>query len=88
MSLLCTVYRSPLREEMYLYVEKKVGLRTVPEPLLQKFGEPEEVLSLILEPQRKLARADAETVLENIREHGFYLQMPPVVFQSADQDAD
>jgi uncharacterized protein YcgL (UPF0745 family) len=34
-------------------------------------------MSLVLESGRKLARADAQEVLDNIEQHGFYLQMPP-----------
>ena len=77
MTLLCQVYRSPKRAEMYLYVDKSRGLQDVPETLLAGFGEPEEVMTLALTPERPLARADAVEVIGNIREHGFYLQMPP-----------
>ena len=45
--------------------------------LLQRFGEPEPVMMLKLDGSRKLARADAEQVAAEIRDKGFYLQMPP-----------
>jgi uncharacterized protein len=77
MSLLCQIYRSPRKQEMYLYVEKAVGLEEVPEALLETFGEPEEVMTIILTPERKLARVNVEDVLSDIAEKGFYLQMPP-----------
>ena len=77
MTVLCQVYRSPKRQEMYLYVDKQRGLADVPDALLASFGEPEEVLVLKLSPERKLARADAAEVLTSIREQGYYLQMPP-----------
>jgi len=73
------VYRSPRKAEMYLYVDKKRALEDVPESLLANFGEPQPVLSMLLEPGRKLARADAAQVLAKISEQGFYLQMPPSV---------
>jgi uncharacterized protein YcgL (UPF0745 family) len=75
--MLCQVYRSPRRQEMYLYVERSEGLERVPKPLLQDFGEPLEVMIVHLDGQRRLARADAAKVLDQIREQGFYLQMPP-----------
>ena len=75
--MFCQVYRSPRKEQMYLYVEKQEGLARVPEPLLKQFGEPEPVMLLQLDGKRKLARADAGTVVEQIREQGYYLQMPP-----------
>ena len=74
---LVQVYKSTRKTEMYLYVDKARGLVDVPEPLMKQFGEPEEVMMLMLAPDRKLARADAAEVLAEIDEKGFYLQMPP-----------
>ena len=79
MKLLCQVFRSSRREEMYLYVDKSRGLEDVPEALLKQFGEPREVMTLVLSPGRQLARADVATVMIQVREQGFYLQMPPTV---------
>lgn len=75
--MLCQVYRSPRREQMYLYVSKQEGLERVPEALLAQFGEPEPIMLLNLDGSRKLARADADKVVQQIREQGYYLQMPP-----------
>lgn len=79
MSVLCRIFRSQRQAEMYLYVEFSRGLEDVPADLLQRFGTPVPVMSLKLTPDRKLARADASTVLATIAKQGFYLQMPPVV---------
>lgn len=49
----------------------------LPEPLLKQFGKPVHVMDLLLTPDRKLARAEADKVLDSVREKGFYLQMPP-----------
>mgnify|MGYP001820235062 CR=1 FL=1 len=73
----CQIYRSSRKPETYLYVEKSRGLEDVPEALMQQFGEPEEVMSLLLDSERRLARADAAEVLQLIAQQGFYLQMPP-----------
>lgn len=62
---------------MYVYVDRKTGLSELPEALLSMFGEPAHVLDMVLTVEKKLARADAEEVLEKIAEQGFYLQMPP-----------
>jgi uncharacterized protein YcgL (UPF0745 family) len=75
--MLCQVYRSPRKEQMYLYVSKREGLSRVPETLLKQFGKPEPIMLLNLDGKRKLARADAEQVIADIGEKGFYLQMPP-----------
>ncbi len=77
MKRLVQIYRSSRREEMYLYVDKASDLEEVPPPLLAQFGEPEPVMTLLLTPHRKLARAQAQEVLDSIEEQGFYLQMPP-----------
>jgi uncharacterized protein YcgL (UPF0745 family) len=75
--MLCEVFRSPRREGMYLYIDKQQGLESLPEALLASFGQPESVMTLVLTPQRRLARADAAAVLAAIAECGYYLQMPP-----------
>lgn len=77
MKRLVVVYRSPRVEHMYLYVDREEGTDRVPADLLDRFGEPEEALSLVLTPDRRLARADAQAVLEALDAQGFYLQLPP-----------
>lgn len=75
--VIVSVYRSPKKEGMYLYVEKKEGLTRVPEPLQMQFGKAELAMTLVLTPERKLARTDAARVLQSITDQGFYLQLPP-----------
>ena len=77
MKLICEIFRSPQKEEMYLYVEKAKGLVDVPETLLKQFGEAESVMPIVLTPERRLARVDVAEVLEHIEANGFFLQMPP-----------
>lgn len=78
MKRLVEIFRSAREEGCYLYVDKKEGMKRVPPELLERFGKAESAMTLILEPTKKLARADAATVLDQIREQGFYLQMPPL----------
>lgn len=73
----CSVFKSPKKHEMYVYVDRKDGVENLPEALLNIFGQPEHVLDMILTPEKNLARVDAIKVLEEIAEKGFYLQMPP-----------
>ncbi len=75
--VICCVYRSSKKDETYLYVDKSRGLEKVPEALLQLFGEPKSVITMLLTAERKLARADAKKVLAALQEQGYYLQMPP-----------
>ncbi|SDO37110.1 YcgL domain-containing protein [Vreelandella arcis] len=75
--LLCEIFKSTRKDEMYLYVDKRQGLESVPEALLGSFGKPQPVLTMILTADKKLARANAAEVVEAIASQGFYLQMPP-----------
>lgn len=75
--LLCEVFKCSRRDETYLYVDKQRGLADVPEALLERFGTPVSVLTLLLSEDKPLARADAARVIAAIDEQGFYLQMPP-----------
>lgn len=77
MKNLCEVFRSSRKEEMYVYVVKARGLEDVPEVLMKQFGEPQSVMTLVLDSARKLARANTEEVLAAIEAQGYYLQMPP-----------
>lgn len=86
MRLLCDVYRSSRRDEMYLYIDKKKGLSVVPDVLLEQFGKPALVMSFLLEPSRQLARVDTERVIEGLESQGFYLQMPPPQESLLEQD--
>lgn len=75
--MICDIYKSPRKEQMYLYVEKARALADVPEPLLQSFGEPEFVMTLMLKPDTRLARVERDEVERVILEQGYFLQMPP-----------
>ncbi|MEZ5572347.1 MAG: YcgL domain-containing protein [Halioglobus sp.] len=77
MSLICEIFRSSRKQEMYLFVEHTRGLQDVPTTLLEQFGKPVSVMILEVNADRVLARTDAITVLANIEAQGFYLQMPP-----------
>ena len=75
--LLCDIYKGNKKEGMYFYVDKKDGLSRIPDVLLKRFGHPVLVTTMLITPVKKLARADAEQVLGDIKRQGFYLQMPP-----------
>lgn len=74
---ICSIYRSPKDEGMFLFVEKSIGLQEVPESLLERFGKPIHSMTLLIDSERRLARTDASTVLNAISEQGYYLQLPP-----------
>ncbi len=76
-SIDCWIYKSTKKEEMYLYIRQQDNFEDIPEVLLQGFGEPVFVMQLALTPRRKLARANVQTVINNLQQQGFHLQMPP-----------
>lgn len=78
MKIICDIYRSPVDDEMYLYVIKSEALTRVPEALLERFGKPRHVMTLLLQAGKKLARVDAERVMDQLQVKGYYLQMSPV----------
>ena len=75
--MVCEIFKSPLKDEMYLYVDKRHGLQEVPEALLERFGKPVSVMTMILTEDKVLARAEASRIMAAIDDKGFYLQMPP-----------
>ena len=75
--LLCEIFKSSRKDEMYLYVDKRKGIESVPDALMDTFGKPVPVLTMILTEDKTLARVKAADVMAAIDEQGFYLQMPP-----------
>ncbi len=73
----CWVYKSPVKEEMYLYLPVEDDFEQVPDALLKRFGKPSLVMQLELSAERKLARENSATVINNLLTQGFHLQMPP-----------
>lgn len=75
----CWVYRGTRKEEMYLYLAKESAFDELPHGLLERFGTPTLVMELALHPARKLAREDVTKVIENLRQQGYHLQLPPTI---------
>ncbi|MDG0968677.1 MAG: YcgL domain-containing protein [Porticoccaceae bacterium] len=75
--LLCDIYKGSKKEGMYIFVSREDGLSKVPDGLMVRFGAPLRVTTVVLTEDKKLARADAVAVIMDIKNQGFYLQMPP-----------
>ena len=74
--MLCAVYKSPKKADTYLYIEKREDFSPVPKALMETFGKPQFVMLVPL-LKRQLANVDSAKVMEEIRQQGFYLQIPP-----------
>lgn len=76
-SMLVSAYRSPKKEELYLFVPQADGLTKMAAELLVMFGEPQHVIDFELTPDRKMGRSDTKEVLASLQSKGYFMQMPP-----------
>ena len=58
----CAIYKSNIKTNTYLYVEKENDFTRVPSALMNLLGRLELVMTLDLNAQRKLAQADPAEV--------------------------
>lgn len=75
--LLCAIYKSRKKSELYLYLAKKDDFSKIPAALLEQFGPPELVTVMALTENRQFARIDLKKLLLALDTQGFYLQLPP-----------
>ena len=74
------IYKSQKKDELYLYIANKDDFSDVPQALYDSMGkEPIFVMEIELSVDRKLARENVETVMKNLTEQGFHVQIPPPV---------
>ena len=83
--MLCFIYKSSKKPELYLYVPEKDNFSNVDELLFTAFGIPEFVMELELTPNKKLARADSKKVITCLKDKGYFVQMPPVTFNAPEK---
>lgn len=70
------VYKSLRKPDTYLYLRERDAFGLLPDPVRAPLGELAFVMELALTPERRLARADAAVVRENLVLRGFHLQFP------------
>jgi len=73
----CYVYRSNKKQGMYLYLVEKDNFDDVPDSLMKLLGEVVFSFEFDLTKNRKLVKEETREVLRNLKENGFFLQMPP-----------
>lgn len=74
--MLCAIYKTKKKAGMYLYIEKRDQFDVLPDNLRQVFGTPIFVMLFNLAGAKPLIHADNQDVMRQIKEKGFYLQMP------------
>jgi uncharacterized protein YcgL (UPF0745 family) len=75
----CTIFKGKREPELYVYVPWQAGKANIPSDLQKHMGELREVMTIMIGPDKKLARARVENVLKDINEKGYYLQLPPEI---------
>jgi uncharacterized protein YcgL (UPF0745 family) len=73
--MLVHIYRSNRKPDTYLYLAEKDDFSMVPESLMTVFGDPEFSFSFQLSAQKQLIKEDTSTVLENLKEQAYHLQL-------------
>ena len=61
---------------MYIYLAEEDVFDNVPKEIFNSLGIVEFSMELEITPETKLAREDTATVLSNLKEHGFHIQLP------------
>ena len=72
----CFIYRCSRKEDLYIYLAEKDDFSMVPAEIMRGLGIAEFSMELEITPDSKLAREDASTVVRNLEEKGFHLQLP------------
>lgn len=72
----CFIYRCSLKPDMYIYLAEEDVFDNVPKEIFSSLGIVEFSMELEITPDIRLAREDTETVLNNLDEHGFHIQLP------------
>lgn len=75
--MLCAVYKSSKKAETYLFVPGRDDFSRVPEPLLNSFGAPLFLMLMPMTTERKLARLSMDKLRQELKDKGYYLQLPP-----------
>lgn len=75
----CYVYKGERKEDHYLYLSDEIVADQspdIPDALLTLLGELSLVIKFDLSADRALPQADANQVIQDITDQGYYLQMP------------
>ena len=61
---------------MYIYLAEEDNFENVPREIYNTLGIVEFSMELDISPDTKLTKEDTTAVLNNLKEHGFHLQLP------------
>ncbi|WP_392561679.1 YcgL domain-containing protein [Orbus sturtevantii] len=73
--MLCYIYRSPKKENSYLYIAKENDFSNVPDILMNVFGKPIFAMKVLLDGKRQFTAGTSQEIENKIKSDGFFLQM-------------
>ena len=71
----CFIYRCSLKPDMYIYLAEEDVFDNVPKEIFNSLGIVEFSMGLEISADTRLAREDTATVIDNLKEHGFHIQL-------------
>jgi uncharacterized protein YcgL (UPF0745 family) len=71
----CYIYRCSLKPDMYIYLAEEDEFDCVPREIFNSLGIVEFAMELDITAETKLAREDSVTVISNLKEYGFHIQL-------------
>lgn len=71
----CYIYRSPKKENSYLYIDTENDFSKVPDVLMNVFGEPVLVMKVLLDGKRQFVVGSSQDIEDKIKQDGFFVQM-------------
>ena len=74
--MLSFIYRCNLKPDMYIYLAEEDNFENMPKEIYDTLGIIEFSMELDVTPETRLAREDTATVLSNLKQHGFHIQLP------------
>ena len=84
----CFVYRSSIKNGLYVYLADEDGLDNLPAPVQKQLGEPEFAMAIDLSTRTSLGHEDITAVRKNLEDQGFHIQMPKDIEHLVKQAAD
>lgn len=75
--MLVSVYKSTKKQDTYLYIAKRDDFSSVPKALMESFGPAKFVMVFAAQKRQKLGTVDLHKMVAELKEKGYYLQLPP-----------
>jgi uncharacterized protein YcgL (UPF0745 family) len=72
----CFIYRCSNKPDLYIYLAEEDVFDNVPKEIFNSLGIVQFSMELELTADTKLARENTATVINNLKQHGFHIQLP------------